>query len=89
MKSGNHELTVKRAGTVKCFEVLFDAEVTCKPRLRAAPLEFRMIMAAVATRRASPKLIKAVLESSLLNKVTYGGFHSGWSLDQLSSSTLH
>ena len=39
-------------------------------------------MAAVATRRASPELIKAVLESSLLNKVAYKGVLSGWFLDQ-------
>ena len=39
-------------------------------------------MAAVATRRASPELIKAVLESSLLNKVAYRGDLSGWSHDQ-------
>ena len=39
-------------------------------------------MAAVATRRASAELIKAVLESSLLNKVAYRGVLSGWSLAQ-------
>ena len=36
----------------------------------------------MATRKASPELIKDVLESSLLNKVTYRGVLSGWSLDQ-------
>ena len=39
-------------------------------------------VAAVATRRASPELIKAVLESSLLNKVAYRGVLSGCSLEQ-------
>ena len=68
MMGGNHVLTVKRAGTVKCLEVLFDTELTGKPQLRAAMTEFK-IMAAVATQRASPELIKAVLESSLLSNV--------------------
>ena len=82
LKGGNHVLTVKRAGTVKCLGVQFDTELTDKPQLRAALLEFRKIMAAVATRRESPELIKAVLEFSLLNKVAYRGVLSGGSLDQ-------
>ena len=48
----------------------------------AALSEFKQIMAAVATRRASAELIKAVLESSLLNKVAYRGVLSGWSIAQ-------
>ena len=66
IKGGQHVLTVKRSGTVKCLGVLFNSELTGKPQLRAALLEFRKIMVAVATRRASPELIEAVLESSLL-----------------------
>ena len=52
MMGRHHNLTVKRAGTVKCLDVLFDPELTGKPQLQAALLEFRKIMAAVATRRA-------------------------------------
>ena len=39
-------------------------------------------MTAVATRRATPELIKAALESSFLNKVAYRGVLSVWSLAQ-------
>ena len=69
-------LTVKWAGTVKCLGLLFYTELTEKPQLRAALLEFKKIMAAVATRRTFPELLKAVLES----RVAY--VLSGWSLDQ-------
>ena len=42
-------------------------ELTGKPQLRAALLEFKKIMTAMATRQASLELIKAVFESSFLN----------------------
>ena len=81
-KGGHHVLTVKRSGTVICLGVMFDTELTVKPQLRAALLEFKKIMKTVATRWVSPELIKAVLEASLHNKVAYRGVLSGWSLNQ-------
>ena len=62
--------------------MIFDPALTGKPQLLAALSEFKQITVAVATRKASAELIKAVLESSLLNKVAYRGVLSGWSLAQ-------
>ena len=82
MRGYHHQLTVKRGGTIKCLGVIFYPALTGKQQQLAALMEFKQIMAAVATRRASSELIKAVLESSLLNKVAHRGVLSGWSLDQ-------
>ena len=73
VRAENHNLNVKRGGAIKCLGVIFDPDPTGKPQLLATLTEFKQIMAAVATRTASPELIKAVLESSLLNKVAYMG----------------
>ena len=72
VRAENHNLNVKRGGAIKCLGVIFEPALTGKLQ----------IMAAVVTRRASPELIKAVLESSLPNKVAYRGVLSGWLLDQ-------
>ena len=65
VRAENHNLNVKRGGAIKCRGVIFDPDPTGKPQLLATLTEFKQIMAAVATRTASPELIKAVLESSL------------------------
>ena len=51
--------------------------------------ELRQLLAAARYKPASPGTLKVVVESCLINKVSYRGMLSGWSLQQSISLDKH
>ena len=75
------EVPIQYGGEVKCLGVHYDIDLSGVTQLALSLAELRHVVAIARKRRASPDMLRAVFQSSLLNKVAYRGVLSGWSLE--------
>ena len=73
-------MQIKRVGAIKCLGVYYDVNLSGTTQREESLKEMKSLIAAARYRNASADTIKAVFESSVLNKITYRGVLSGWSL---------
>ena len=67
---------------MNCLGVNYDLDLSAVTQYSLSRSELKHVVAIARTRRASPDMLRAVFQSSLLNKVAYRGVHSGWSLEE-------
>ena len=65
---------------VKCLGVHYDMNLSGTTQRGEFPQEMKRLIAAARFRNASANTVKAVFESSVLNKIAYRGVLLGWSL---------
>ena len=73
-------IPISQGGSVKSLGVHYDLDLSGRTQRDMSTRELKGLLAACRHRVASPDTLKAVLESSVLNKIAYRGVHSGWSL---------
>ena len=68
-----HVIPISQGGSVKSLGVRYDLDLSGRTQRELSTRELKGLLAACRHRVASPDTIKAVLVSSVLNKIAYRG----------------